>query len=69
MTIYTVSLISIENKYLYDGIRDLKKERKKVWQKAGLRYTQSRDLSSTPLQSVCYIDSAVLCVIPPVHLD
>ncbi len=32
MTIYTVSLISIENICLYDAIRDWKK----VWQKAGL---------------------------------
>ncbi len=42
MTFYTVSLISIKNKCLYDAIRDLKREKKKVWQKAGLNPGRSR---------------------------
>ncbi len=62
-TIYTVSLISIENKCLYYGIRDLKRKKKSLVKgelepgSTVLKDKLARDLPSAPLELVYYIST------------
>ncbi len=67
-----ISLISIENKCLYDAIRYLKREKIKDGIEPGSIASKdilARDLPSELLKLMCYIDSTVVSVIPPLYLD
>ncbi len=72
---FFISLIYIENKCLYDAIRDLKRDNFFLAKgriehgSIASKDVLVRDLPSEPLKLISYIDSAVLFLVSPIHLD
>ncbi len=73
--LFFISLIYIENKCLYDAIRDLKRDNFFLAKgriehgSIASKDVLVRDLPSEPLKLISYIDSAVLFLVSPIHLD